>query len=301
MRVVVTGSGGLIGGALVTAVRTRGDEAVPLLRRPVAGGAWWDPAAGTVGDDALDALRRADAVVHLAGAGLGDKRWSPARRREIVSSRLAATTVLCRTLAGLERRPSVLVSASAVGYYGDRDDEELTEASAPGTGFLADLCRGWEDATTPASEAGIRVVRLRSGVVLSAQGGALARQLPLFRLGVGGRLGNGRQWLSWITIDDEVGVILHALDHASLVGPVNATAPGPVTNRAFTAALGKAVHRPAVLAVPGVALRLALGSELASEMILAGQRVLPERVLGDGYRFAHPSLDVALDAVLGAR
>ncbi len=274
---------------------------IPLVRRRAPGGAWWDPAAGVMGDDALDALRSADAVIHLAGAGLGDRRWSADRRREIVASRVAATALLCRTLAGLERRPAVLVSASAVGFYGDRGDEELTEASAPGTGFLADLCRQWEDATTPAAEAGVRVVRLRSGVVLSGRGGALARQLPLFRMGVGGRLGDGRQWLSWITLADEVGVVLHALDHPSVEGPVNATAPSPVTNRAFTAALGRALHRPAVLAVPAVALRVALGSELASEMILAGQRVLPARVLGDGYRFVHPTLDVALAAVLADR
>jgi len=192
------------------------------------------------------------------------------------------------------------VSASAVGFYGDRGDEELTEASGPGRGFLAELCRAWEDATGRATQADIRVVRLRSGVVLSAQGGALARQLPLFRLGVGGRLGSGRQWLSWISLADEVGAVLHALDEPSLEGPVNATAPTPVTNRDFTAALGRALHRPAVLAVPGFALRVALGSDLASEMVLAGQRVLPAKLSASGYEFSHADIDTALAALLAS-
>ncbi|HLM96249.1 MAG TPA: TIGR01777 family oxidoreductase, partial [Acidimicrobiales bacterium] len=245
-------------------------------------------------------LDGADAVVHLAGAGIGDKRWSATRRQEIVSSRVQSTALLARSLAELDRPPSVLVSASAVGVYGDRGDEELTEASGPGSGFLAELCRAWEDATGRATQAGIRVVRLRSGVVLSAHGGALARQLPLFRLGVGGRLGSGRQWLSWISLADEVGAVLHALDEPSLEGPVNATAPTPVTNRDFTAALGRALHRPAVLAVPGFALRVALGSDLASEMVLAGQRVLPAKLSASGYEFSHADIDTALAALLAS-
>jgi len=298
VRVIVSGATGLIGRALVAALRDRGDEAVGLGRGVPhgAGEARWDPAAGQL-DPAV--LEGADAVVHLAGAGIGDRRWSPGRRREIVASRVDSTTLLARTLARLERPPEVLVSASAVGWYGDRGDEELTEDSGPGTGFLAELCRSWEDATAEAAAAGRRVVRLRSGVVLSARGGALARQLPLFRLGLGGRLGDGRQWLSWISLDDEVGAILHAIGDRSLHGAVNATAPAPVTNRDFTAALGAALHRPALLPVPRAALHLALGAELADEMVLAGQRVLPRRLLDAGFGFRHPGVHGALGAVLG--
>ncbi len=296
MRVVISGASGLIGASVVTALRARGDDVTPLVRRtPAAGEARWDPAAGSIDTGALEG---ADAVVHLAGAGIGDKRWSAARRHEILSSRVQSTSLLARTLARLGRPPSVLVSASAVGFYGDRGDEELTEESSPGSGFLAEVCRTWEDATEAADDAGIRVVRLRSGVVLSAHGGALARQLPLFRLGVGGRLGSGRQWLSWISLPDEVGAVLRALDDPALDGPVNATAPAPVTNRAFTAALGRVLHRPTVMAVPAFALRAALGADLASEMVLAGQRVVPAKLTATGFAFRHADVDTALAAVL---
>ncbi len=296
MRVVISGSSGLIGRSVAAALGARGDVVTSLVRRPpTTGEARWDPEAQSIDAGALEG---ADAVVHLAGAGIGDRRWSAARRREIVSSRVQATTLLARAVAALDPRPTVLVSASAVGFYGDRGDEQLTEDSEGGEGFLADLCRDWEAATEPAAQAGIRVVRLRSGVVLSSHGGALARQLPLFRYGLGGRLGTGRQWLSWISLDDEVGAILHALAEPTLVGPLNATAPAPVTNRAFTRALGRALHRPAVLAVPGFALRVALGSDLASEMVLAGQRVLPARLTATGYTFHHTEIDTALSAVL---
>jgi uncharacterized protein (TIGR01777 family) len=298
MRVAISGSSGLIGQAVAAALRARGDEVTALVRRPPgAGEVRWDPVAGSIDAGALEGT---DAVVHLAGAGIGDKRWSASRRHEIMASRVQSTTLLATTVAGLDRPPTVLVSASAVGYYGDRGDEELTEESGAGSGFLADVCRAWEDATEPAEHGGIRVVRLRSGVVLSAHGGALARQLPLFRLGIGGRLGSGRQWLSWISLPDEVGAVLHALDTPGIRGAVNATAPVPVTNRDFTRALGRALHRPSVLAVPGFALRIALGPDLASEMVLAGQRVLPTRLQATGYVFAHVGIDAALAAVLAA-
>jgi uncharacterized protein (TIGR01777 family) len=298
MRVAISGSSGLIGQAVVAALRARGDEVISLVRRPPgARELRWDPATGAVDAGALEGT---DAVVHLAGAGIGDKRWSASRRHEIMASRVQSTTLLARTLAGLARPPTVMVSASAVGYYGDRGDEELTEQSSPGRGFLAEVCAAWEDATEPARRAGVRVVRLRSGVVLSAHGGALARQLPLFRLGIGGRLGSGRQWLSWISLPDEVGAVLHALDTPALEGAVNATAPSPVTNREFTRALARALHRPASVAVPGIALRIALGSDLASEMVLAGQRVLPTRLRATGYTFRYPDVDAACAALFAS-
>jgi uncharacterized protein (TIGR01777 family) len=208
------------------------------------------------------------------------------------------TGLLARTLAALDPRPQVLLSASAVGYYGDRGAEELTEASPAGEGFLADLCRRWEQATAPAEEAGIRVVHLRTGIVLSGAGGALAKQLPLFRLGVGGRLGSGRQFTSWIALDDEIDAIRFALETSTLRGAANLVAPRPVTNGEFTATLGRVLHRPAVLPAPAVALRLVLGSELADEAILAGQRVLPRALLDAGYTFSEPELEGALRRAL---
>jgi uncharacterized protein (TIGR01777 family) len=298
MRVVVSGSSGFIGRSLVVTLRRAGHEITPLVRRaPRPGEAHWDPETGAID---IANLGGADAVVHLAGAGIGDKRWSAARRKVIVSSRVESTSLLARSLAGLDHPPSVLVSASAVGYYGDRGDEELTEDSGRGTGFLAELCGAWEEASEPAEHAGIRVVRWRSGVVLSPGGGVLARQLPLFRLGLGGRLGSGRQWLSWISMRDEIDAIVFALGHSALRGPVNATAPTPVTNREFTEAMGKVLRRPTALAVPQLALRAALGPDLATETALASQRVVPKRLMAEGFRFEHPVVVDAL-ATLSAR
>jgi uncharacterized protein (TIGR01777 family) len=298
VRVVVTGSSGLIGQGLLAALAGAGHETVVLVRRrPGPGQVRWDPSLGVIDGAALEG---ADAVVHLAGAGIGDKRWSPARKAVILGSRVDATRLLSATLAGLTRRPAVLVSASAIGYYGDRGDEELTEASGPGEGFQAQVCRAWEAATAEAEETGIRVVHLRSAVVLSRRGGALAKQLPLFRAGVGGRLGSGNQWFSWISLRDEVGAILHALGHATLVGPVNASAPSPVRNKEFTKELGAALHRPTAAAVPPFALRLALGRQLADELLLGSLRVLPTRLVEAGYRFLDPTLAGALAATLSA-
>lgn len=296
MRVVVSGASGLVGRALVPALRAGGHETVVLVRRAAGTGEVpWDPASGLVDGAALEGC---DAVVHLSGAGIGDRRWSAARRRQLVASRVDSTALLARTLAGLQRPPSVLVSASAVGVYGDRGDEVLTEDSAPGTGFLSELCQAWEGATAPAHQAGLRVVHLRSAVVLAPDGGALARQLPLFRFGVGGRLGDGRQWLSWISLRDEVGAIAFLLDDDTVAGPVNASSPTPVTNRQFTRALAHAVHRPAPFAVPRAALGLALGRELAAEMVLASQRVVPARLTTAGYRFHDVDLSQTLASVL---
>jgi uncharacterized protein len=298
VRVVVTGGSGLIGRALRPALVAAGHDVVALVRRaPGSGEARWDPAAGVIDAQFPE---EAGAVVHLAGAGIGDRRWSPERKAEILGSRVESTGLLARSIAGLERPPAVMVSASAVGWYGDRGDEVLTEASGPGDGFLASVCRAWEDAADPARAAGVRVVHLRSGVVLARTGGALAKQLRLFEMGLGGRLGGGRQWLSWIALDDEIAAILHVLTDAAVDGPVNLSAPAPVTNAAFTRALGRAVHRPAVVRVPRLALRVALGAEFADELLLAGQRVVPTGLLEAGFAFRHPEIDGALASVLAS-
>ncbi|MHB1776565.1 MAG: TIGR01777 family oxidoreductase [Acidimicrobiales bacterium] len=309
MRVLVSGAHGMIGSAVVARLAADG-HAVVTLDRPgsqrravpaATGSVRWDPSAGTLDRTALADAGRIDAVVHLAGAGIGDRRWSAARRQELVDSRVGSTRLLAAELAIAATPPEVLVSASAVGIYGDRGDDELTEDDAAGDGFLADLCRQWEEATGAAAEAGVRVVTLRSGIVLSPIGGALARQLPLFRLGLGGRLGDGRQWVSWITLADEVGVVVRAITDPGLRGPVNAAAPQPVTNAGLTRAIARAVHRPAALAVPRTALALAVGRQLADEMLLASQRVRPDRLSAAGHRFEHPEIDAALAAVLGGR
>jgi uncharacterized protein (TIGR01777 family) len=299
MRVVITGASGLIGTALRTAVAGAGHEVVTLVRRaPGPGEVRWDPSAGTLDADALD---RADAVVHLAGAGIGDRRWRARRRAELLESRVQSTTLLCRAIASRDSPPAVLASASAVGWYGVRGDDLLDEDAGTGTGFLASVCRAWEDATAPAADAGVRVVLLRSGVVLDAGGGALARQLPLFRAGLGGRLGDGRQWLSWISLADEVAAIAAVLREPGLRGPVNVVAPEPVTNAAFTRALAAAVHRPAIARVPRAALRVAFGTDMTDELVLASQRVVPGKLASCGFTFAHPDVDSALAAALEGR
>lgn len=296
MEVVVSGSSGLIGSALVSALEAGGHTVRRLVRSGASGrDVAWDPARGTCDAPSLEG---ADAVVHLAGEGIGDRRWSEDQKRRIRESRVDGTRLLAESLAGLGSRPSVLVSGSAIGIYGDRGDETLTEDSPLGGGFLAGVCKEWEAATAPAREAGIRVVNIRSGIVLSAAGGALGRQLPFFKLGVGGRLGSGRQYTSWISVDDEVGAIVHALETDALDGPVNLTAPDPVRNAEFTKALGRVLRRPAVVPVPWLGLAVVLGRELADEL-LGSQSVLPSRLAASGYRFAHPELDGALRHVLG--
>lgn len=298
MDVAVTGSHGFIGSAVVPALRRAGHTVRPVVRgRAGPGEVAWDPDAGTVDAAGLEGV---DAVLHLAGVGIGDRRWTGAYKDKVRSSRLDGTALLAGALAGLRRPPRVLVSQSAVGYYGDRGDEVLTEDSAPGTGFLAELVQAWEQAAVPAADAGVRVVWTRTGVVQSPAGGALRKQLPLFRLGLGGPLGSGRQWVSWVTLDDVVGAFLHVLDHDDLAGPVNLTAPEPVTAARFAAALGRAVHRPAVVKVPSPALGLALGREMTAEMLTASQRVVPARLEASGYRFRHPEVDAAMAEILAA-
>jgi len=307
MHVLVTGSSGLIGLPLVNALVDRGDRVTRLVRASSAPGlrpsavvdVSWDPAAGTVDLAALEAAGPVDGVVHLAGAGVGDKRWNPARKQIILSSRTDGTRLLATTLAALSTPPSVLVSSSAVGYYGDRGADVLDEDSDAGVGFLAGVCVAWEEAAAPAAAAGVRTVLLRTGIVLSAAGGALGKQLPLFRLGLGGRIGSGRQYRSWITLDDQVAAILHCLDDSSLSGPVNATGPEPATDAELAKSLGAVLHRPTILAVPSTALKVVLGSEMATDMVLSSQRVVPARLLASGFTFTHTDLDEAVASVLG--
>jgi len=298
VRVAMTGSHGLIGGALVEALSGGGHDVTRLVRGTAGPGeVAWDPTGGTIDAARLEGH---DAVVNLAGPGIGDRRWDADRKAAIRDSRVDGTGLLARTLASLERPPRVLASGSAVGFYGDRGDEELTEASTKGDGFLADVVDDWEQATAPAADAGVRVAHLRSGVVLSRRGGALAKQLGPFKAGLGGRIGSGRQYLSWITLDDEVAAIVHVLEHEDLRGPVNLTAPGAVTNAEFTRALGAALHRPTLLPVPMIALNLIFGSEMVREMLLGGQRVRPAALDASGFEFGQPEIEGALRAVLGA-
>jgi hypothetical protein len=300
MRVLVTGSTGFIGTALVAALQMRGDEVVPVVRAaPLAGDAVIDIAAGTIDVSRLagGTLEGLGAAVHLAGAPIIG-RWTARRREEIRASRIAVGDLLARTLAGLAEPPPVLVSGSAIGYYGDAGETELDESSRNGDGYLAEVCRSWEAAVEPARSAGIRTVTIRTGVVLGPGGGALSPQVRMFRLGLGGRLGSGRQWTSVISLADEVRVILQAIDDAALRGPVNATCPTPVRNADFTRALAGAVGRPALLIVPALALRMALGSGPTSEMLLASQRVVPVRLLAAGFEFEHTDAAAALEWAL---
>jgi uncharacterized protein (TIGR01777 family) len=292
MRVLVTGGTGLVGTPLRRALASAGHEVTVVTRRPAS------HAARAVSWDALpDAIAGTDAVVHLAGAPVAAGRWTPARKAEIRDSRVETTRAVVRAIAATRSRPSVLVSASAIGFYGDRGDEPLDEDAPPGSGFLADVCRAWEDAAREAERLDVRVVRVRIGVVLARDGGALAAMLPPFRLGLGGPLGGGRQWMSWIHRDDVVALLMAALSGVTWHGAVNATAPHPVTNADFARALGRAVHRPAVLPVPAFALRLALG-EMAT-VLLDGQRVVPAAARAHGFTFRFPYLDGALVDCLG--
>lgn len=297
MRIAVTGATGMIGSALARSLRADGHEVRPVSRRASdePGAIRWDPAAGEVDAAGFEGV---DAVVHLAGAGIGDKRWSDATKHEVHASRMQGTDLLVRTLVGLDRPPAVLLSGSAVGYYGDGGDRDLTEASEPGDDFFAHLAVDWEAAARPATDAGIRTAFLRTSMVLSASGGALKRMLPLFRFGLGGRLGSGRQWWSWISIDDEVGAIRFLLERDDIAGPVNLAAPAPVTNAEMTRVLGRVLHRPAVLPVPAFGPRLVLGRELADGLVFISQRVRPTVLTEAGYAFRHPDVEGALAAAL---
>ncbi len=297
LTVAVSGSSGLIGSALLERLRQDGHTVVPMVRRPAKDGEiHYDPRNGVLDPESLVGV---DAVVHLAGAGIGDRRWTDRYRREILESRTLSTSLIAEAMASVANRggPRVLLSGSAIGFYGATGDEELNERSAAGDGFLADVCRAWEAATSPAEDAGVRVVHLRTGIVLSPRGGALKKLLPLFRFGLGGRMGSGRQWQSWISLDDEVGAIVFLLT-ADISGAVNLTAPAPVTNAEFTKVLASTLSRPALVPVPSFGPKLLLGGELADALLFTGQRVLPERLTDAGYSFEHPTLSEALGTLL---
>lgn len=297
MRIAVTGASGLIGTALTGSLAADGHEIVTLVRRPPArpGEVRWDPAAGTVDTAGLAGV---EAIVHLAGAGIGDRRWSDARKKELRDSRVLGTAAIARAAASLDTAPRVLLCGTAIGFYGDTGDAYADEDSPAGEGFLADLCQEWEAAADPARAAGIRTVCGRTGLVVAKDGGAWGRLFPLYRAGLGGRLGSGRQFWSFIALHDEIAALRHALDTPSLSGPVNLTAPEPVTNREVTAAMGRVMHRPTLATVPAVALRLVLG-EFAQD-VLGSQRVRPKRLLESGFAFAFPEIDQAIGAALSA-
>lgn len=307
MRIGITGATGLIGGALASELAGGGHEVVALTRRAGAPGglppgvrsAQWDPGGGGTGAGLVSVLEELDALVHLAGEPVG-KRWTAARKRAIRESRVGGTTTLVTALAAAGNRPARFLAASAVGYYGPCGDEELDEEAPPGTDFLGEVCTEWEDAAAGAREAGIETVSMRIGVVLSPRGGALATMLPPFRMGVGGRVGSGRQWMPWIHLADVAAAMVHLLEApaGSLESVYNLTAPNPVTNADFTSALGKALRRPTILPVPGFGMRLAFG-EMAGALLLSGQRVVPRRLLASGFEFRHPEIGPALMDLVG--
>jgi uncharacterized protein len=297
MRVAITGASGLLGSALVPSLRSAGHEVVRLVRRPARAGdeARWDPPAGTIDAAALGGV---DAAVNLSGENLAGGRWTGARKALLRSSRIEPTRLLAETLSRLKPRPRVLVSASAIGYYGDRGEAWLTEAEPPGGDFLGRLTADWEKGAEPAAQAGIRVVHPRLAVVLSPTGGALGKMLLPFKAGLGGVLGPGTQYMSWVAIDDVLGAIHHLLGRDDLAGPVNVSAPEPATNAAFTKTLGRVLGRPTVTRVPGFALRLAYG-EMADATLLSSMRVRSDKLLASGYGFRFPDLERALRHVLG--
>lgn len=302
MRVIVTGASGLIGAKLCEKLREAGHEPVRLVRREAKGAdeISWDPAGETLDSQALEGC---DAVVHLAGADIGDKRWSKARKRELADSRIRSTHLLATALAGLHEPPKAFLSGSAIGIYGETgdrvaDEEDVVTAAAPaGEGFLSELCKHWEAAAAPAAEAGIRTVLLRTGIVVDSKAPFLKRQLPLFKLGLGGRLGSKSRWISWISLEDEVAAIIWLLEHEDISGPVNLVAPNPVTNQEFTKTLGRILRRPTLLPVPKLLPSLLLGSELINALT-ESTRVAPKALTARNYPFAHPRLEPALRAAL---
>ncbi len=298
MDVAITGSSGLIGTALSRSLETDGHRVVRVTRSPSGPGTVrWNPASGTIDGGALEGL---DAVVHLAGEGIASRPWTKAQRRRLVESRRLGTRTLVGALAQLKEPPAVLVSASAIGFYGERGDSVLTEEAAPGDDFLARLCVDWEAEARRAEEVGIRTATVRTGIVLARHGGALAAQLPAYRLGLGAQAGDGRPWCSWIALADEIAAIRHVIDEPSVSGPINLTAPNPVTNAELTDAIGRALGRPTFLRIPRLARRLPLGlGDLIGSLLFTSARVDPQALNQTGFEFRYPDLDQALAAALG--
>lgn len=300
MKVLVSGSHGLVGKALTKLLSDEGHEVCRLVRRERAVGSCeinWHPNRGTIDAEQLGGF---EAVVHLAGESIASGRWTEAKKRAIRESRVKGTRLLSESLAGLSSPPATLVSASAIGFYGDRDDEVLTEQSGPGKDFLASVCQEWEAATQPAAEKGIRVVKTRFGIILDSQEGALAKMIPPFRMGVGGKVGDGRQWMSWIALEDVVNALSFVLNHSSIKGPVNFVAPTPVRNAEFTRDLGKILSRPTFFPIPSFGARLVFG-EMADALLLSSQKVAPRVLEKAGYRFAYPTLPAALKHTLAKK
>jgi uncharacterized protein (TIGR01777 family) len=295
--VVVSGASGLVGSALVASLRADGHRVLRMRRGGVTDGdeIGWDPEAGRIDAPALEGV---DAVVHLAGESIGAHRWTDEQKRRIRESRVRGTAVIAAAAASRERRPATFVCASAVGYYGDRGDEVLTEQSAPGDDFLADVCAAWERETEPAAAAGVRTVLARTGIVVAREGGALANMLPPFKLGLGGKQGRGTQWMSWITIDDHVAVLRAAIEDARISGPINCTTPNPVTNAEFAHTLGRVLHRPTVLPTPMFAVKARYGREMVESLLLVSQRVEPARLEELAFTFRYPALEPALQHVV---
>jgi uncharacterized protein len=297
--VAITGATGLIGTALCAHLRSQGHTVKRLVRRnPTGDDILWNPASGTIEADKLEG---SDVIIHLAGYGIGEGKWTAEHKAKVLDSRIEGTTLIAKTIASMKRKPYVFVCGSAVGFYGNRDANEITETSPVGTGFLAEVVTKWEACARPATEAGIRTVLLRTGIVMSTQGGALKQQLLPFKLGAGGRLGPGTQYLPWISITDQIRAIEHVMETQSLEGPVNVCSPNPVTNSVFTKALGKALKRPTIIPIPLFPLKALYGDEMVKEMLLVSTKVMPTKLLESGFTFTHPTLDVALRAVLDQR
>lgn len=295
MKILISGASGLIGTELSAHLERVGHRVTRLVRR-LAGTneILWNPAQGQLDPASIEGT---EAVIHLSGANIGDKRWTNSYKKEILESRTLSTSLLARTIASLNKKPEVFLSGSAIGIYGARDDTALDEASTLGDSFLADVCKQWESAATPAIQAGIRTVFIRTGIVLTPKGGALKKQLPLFKVGLGGKFAGGKQWQSWITLDDEVRAIEFLLK-AQISGAVNLTAPNPVTNSEFTSTLARVLHRPALLPIPSFGPKLLLGGELAESLLLTGQRVIPSVLIANGFTFSHDHLEEALRSLL---
>jgi uncharacterized protein len=297
--IAVTGATGLIGTALCAHLRSQGHTVKRVVRRnPTGDDIIWNPAAGTIDADQLEGC---DVIVHLAGYGIGEGKWTAEHKAKVLDSRIQGTTLIAKTVASLKRKPYVFVCGSAVGFYGNRDANEITETSSVGTGFLADVVAKWEACADAATKAGVRTVLLRTGIVMSTAGGALKQQLLPFKLGAGGRLGPGTQYLPWISITDQVRAIEHVINTPSLEGPVNVCSPNPVTNAVFTKALGKAVKRPTLIPIPLFPLKAFYGEEMVKEMLLVSTKVMPTKLLDSGFTFTHPTLDVALRDILDQR